>query len=115
VTLAFGPEFVLPDEASLEVTPAGLAQPQGAVASSYTMWTAALGFEWRPFGAVDLRLLGSLRGSYNPAVGSELDGRVEYTRVGAQVESVSFRSEWRYQLAATLGIGVFFLPLPGQR
>jgi hypothetical protein len=79
-----------------------------AKASPYVMYTAALGAEWRLMRDIDLRFLGSLRASYNPGPGDAVSGRGEYGLVGSQVQPLSYSSEWRYQLAVVLGLGVFF-------
>jgi hypothetical protein len=107
-TLGLGPEVVFPDHAELAVSPDGLCYPQRAVASPYVMYTAALGFEWRLLRSFDLRLTGSLRASFNPGPGDSVDRRGEYALVGSEVQPLSYRSEWRYQLAMTLSLGVFF-------
>jgi hypothetical protein len=107
-TLAIGPELVFPGADGLVVSPGGLDYPQRQTASTYVMYTAALGFEKRLASSFDLRLVGSLRGSYNPGTGASADGRAHYQAVGATVQPVEYVSEWRYQLGATLGLGVFF-------
>lgn len=108
-TLALGPEFVFPAAASLEVAPSGsLDYPLRATASTYTMITGALGFEQRLLDSLDIRLLFSVRASYNPAVGSSVAKRGEYVVAGTEVVPVAYRSEWRYQAGVTLGAGWFF-------
>ena len=107
-TLAFGPEIVFPGDASLDVSPPGLAYPLRATASTYLMYTAALGFERRLTSSFDLRVLGTLRGSYNPGPGSSASGRAHYDAIGATLQPIEYVSEWRYQAGATLGLGVYF-------
>jgi hypothetical protein len=107
-TLAFGPEFVFPESAELQLDPEGLNHPIRAVASNYVMYTAALGGEYRLSRRIDLRLVTSLRGSYNPEPKNSVQRRAEYGLEGGQVVAVAYRSEWRVQLAASLGLGWFF-------
>ena len=109
VTFAFGPEFVFPGDATLSVSPAsGLDYPIRATASNYVMYTGALGAERRLSDSNDLRLLGSLRGSYNPSIGGSAMKRGQYDVVDGNVVPIAYRSEWRYQAAITLGLGWFF-------
>jgi hypothetical protein len=108
VSLLFGPELVFPGAATLEVSPDGFAGPAQAQASRYVMLTGGLGFERQLFRAIDLRLVGSLRGSYNPSVGSGAGGRADYELVAGAIQPVSYRSEWRYQIWGSLGLAVFF-------
>jgi hypothetical protein len=107
-TLAFGPEFVFPENAELQIDPAGLKHPIRAVASNYVMYTGAIGGEFRFSRRIDLRLLASLRGSYNPEPKNSVKRRAEYELDGGQIAAVAYRSEWRVQLAASLGLGLFF-------
>ena len=108
-TLAFGPEFVFPRSASLTVDPAvGLDYPERAFASNYVMYTGALGLERRVSDSHDIRLLLSMRGSYNPTAGDSAMKRAQYDIAGGNIVAVSYRSEWRYQAAFTLGVGWFF-------
>lgn len=108
-TFAFGPELVFPGDANLDVSPeSGLDHPLRASASSYVMYTSALGFERRIATSHDIRLLFSLRGSYNPAAGGSAMKRGEYALVESQVVPVTYKSEWRYQAALTFGVGWFF-------
>jgi hypothetical protein len=108
LTFALGPEFVFPDKAELDIAPSGLYSPRRAKASNYVMVTGALGWEWRLTRAIDLRLFTSLRGSYNPAPKDSVRLRAEYELSGGQVLAVAYRSEWRYQLGANLGLSWFF-------
>ena len=108
-TLAFGPEFVFPRSASMTVDPpGGLQYPGQAFASRYVMYTGALGFERRLSDSYDIRLLFSMRGSYNPTPGDSAMKRAQYDVAAGNIVAVSYRSEWRYQGAFTLGAGWFF-------
>jgi hypothetical protein len=106
-SLAFGPEFVFPGQAELRVSPNSLAYPQGAYASSYVMYTGVIGAERRLSDEVDIRLLLSLRGSYHPGAGTSASERGRYAVVDSQIVPLSYKSEWRYQAAFTLGLGWF--------
>ncbi len=107
-TLAFGPEFVFPRSATFNVVPAaGLDHPERAFASTYVMYTGALGFEHRLGTSHDIRLLFSARGSYNPSSGNSAMKRAEYGTASGNVVAVAYRSEWRYQAALTVGLGWF--------
>jgi hypothetical protein len=108
VSLVFGPELVFPEAATLEASPDGFPGPSRAQASRYLMLTGGIGFERQLTRAIDLRLVGSLRGSYNPSVGGGAGGRAEYEVVGGVIQPTSYRSEWRYQVWSSLGLGVFF-------
>jgi hypothetical protein len=107
-TLAFGPEFVFPEAANLEISPNGLESPKHATASPYVMYTGAIGGEYRVTRSIDLRLFGSLRGSYNPEPKDSVQRRATYELSGGELVAISYRSEWRYQFGATFGIGWFF-------
>lgn len=108
-TFAFGPELVFPGDPNLDVSKeSGLDYPLRASASNYVMYTGALGFERRITTSQDIRLLLSLRGSYNPASGTSAMKRGEYALVESRVVPVTYSSEWRYQAALTLGVGWFF-------
>jgi hypothetical protein len=72
------------------------------------MYTGALGFERRVSDRYDIRLLFSLRGSYNPGAGSAAMQRGEYAVVDSRIVPLAYRSEWRYQAALTFGAGWFF-------
>jgi hypothetical protein len=109
MTLAFGPEFVFPGGAELEVSPdRGLGHPVRATVSTYLMATGALGFERRLTSSYDIRLLATLRGSYNPAAGSSAMKRGEYAIVDSQIVPLAYKSAWRYQAAMVVGVGWFF-------
>lgn len=107
ITLAFGPEFVFPEDANLEISPNSLDSPRRATASPYIMYTGAIGGEYRILRSVDLRLFGSLRGSYNPEPKDSVRRRATYELRNGELIAVSYRSEWRYQLGAVFGIGWF--------
>jgi hypothetical protein len=108
-TFAFGPEFVFPETTSFRVSPErGLDYPIQASASNYVMYTGALGYERRLSDSHDLRLLLSLRGSYNPSAGSTAMERGKYIVANSNIVPVTYESEWRYQAAITLGLGWFF-------
>lgn len=107
-TFAFGPEFVFPGEATLRVTPRGLDFPLRATASNYVMYTGAIGAERRLLDSTDMRLLVSLRGSYNPRIGGSAMTRGQYDVVDGSIVPIVYKSEWRYQASLTLGLGWFF-------
>jgi len=107
-TFAFGPELVFPEEATLQIEPARLKYPMRAKASPYVMYTGSVGWERRLANSFDLRLLLSLRGSYNPGPKNSVQRRGEYAVRDGAVEPIAYYSEWRFQLAATLGLGWFF-------
>jgi hypothetical protein len=107
-SLAFGPEFVIPEDASLQVDRSGLSHPLRATASSYVMYTGSLGLERRLIKSIDLRLIASLRGSFNPGPKNSVARRGEYVLANGEVTPLSYKSEWRFQAGATLGLGWFF-------
>lgn len=108
-TFAIGPEFVFPGNATLEGSPAGgLDYPEGATVSDYVMYTGAFGFERRVSDRHDVRLLFSVRGSYNPGPGEAALKRGEYALRGGRIVPIIYRSEWRSQAALTFGVGWFF-------
>jgi hypothetical protein len=108
-TFAFGPELVFPENAIFKASPeSGLDYPRRATASTYLMYTGALGYERRLSDSYDIRLLLSVRGSYNPKAGDSASKRGEYAVVDSTIVPIAYRSEWRYQAALTLGLGWFF-------
>jgi hypothetical protein len=107
-TFAFGPEFVIPQTATLKSVPTGISHPTRATASTYVMYTGSLGWERRLAKSVDLRLILSLRGSYNPGPKNSAQRRGEYHVIDNTVQPFSYKSEWRFQAAASLGVGWFF-------
>jgi hypothetical protein len=108
-TLAFGPELVFPENARFEVSPeSGLDYPVRATASTYLMYTGALGYERRLSDSHDIRLLLSLRGSYNPKAGDSAMKRGQYAVVDSTIVPIAYRSEWRYQAALTVGLGWYW-------
>ncbi len=108
VTFAFGPEWVFPESAELKVEGGPLDEPAAAKADDYMMWTAALGWERRLSRRTDLRLLFSLRGSYNPGPKDWIAHRASYDVQRGELIALSYFSEWRYQVAGTAGLGWFF-------
>jgi hypothetical protein len=104
----FGPELVFPGTASLAVAPGGLDFPMHAKASNYVMYTGSVGFERRLSSRYDIRFLVSLRGSYNPGPGESAMTRGEYDLVGGRIVPITYKSEWRYQAAMTLGASWYF-------
>jgi len=105
-----GPELVFPGDAAMEVeNDLGATLPTlSAEVDGYWMLTFGGGLEIAlPLPAIDLRIPFSLRGSWNPGVSDALEDRVE-TDVTVPGSPVVIRSEWEYQVVATLGVSAYF-------
>ncbi len=109
-----GPEFVFPGSPDASVDP---QNPNfwtvKATASSYTLFTWGVGMEFKlPLDGVDLRIPFTLRGSVNTGLGNKLDDRATHgiTPVGSavKIDEVTYKSEWKYQAQATLGVAAYF-------
>ncbi len=110
-----GPEFVFPSSAEGKVDPVVVGFPQiAAKADRYTMVSFGLGMEFvLPVPSIDLRIPFTLRGGYNPSAGDTLDDRATHTitPVGphaVRIDKIEYKSEWRYQAHATLGVAAYF-------
>jgi hypothetical protein len=110
-----GPEFVFPSSAEGKVDPVVVGFPQiTAKADSYTMVSFGLGMEFvLPVPSIDLRIPFTLRGGYNPSAGDTLDDRATHTITPAganvvRIDKIEYKSEWRYQTYATLGVAAYF-------
>ena len=65
-----------------------------------------------PTPGIDLRIPVSLRGSVNPSTSDKLEDRVdaELEQIGNQVRvnSIVYKSEWKYQVLLTAGAAAYF-------
>ncbi|MCC6213391.1 MAG: outer membrane beta-barrel protein [Polyangiaceae bacterium] len=105
-----GAERVFPGEATMKVeNDLGVTIPQlSAEVDGYWMITGGAGVEIAlPLPVLDLRIPFSLRASWNPGVSDELEERVE-TDVTVPDSPIVIRSEWEYQVVATLGVSAYF-------
>ncbi len=105
-----GPEFVFPSTAEASVASSVPFGTQiAANAGSYTLFTGGVGIEFKlPLPNIDLRIPFTLRGGYNPSVKSKLDQRATYTVSGNTITAIDYKSEWKYQTYATLGVAAYF-------
>ncbi len=110
--LFLGPEFVLPNAASSEITEGSIPGfhnvTYGAMmAESYTAFIFGLGLEFNlPIPYVDVRIPLNLRGTINPGLS---DQRIDREgRTGTNPVSVTYSTEWQYQAVANLGLSVHF-------
>lgn len=104
-----GPEFVFPGKTTASVSPSNLVTKVTASSDSYLMVTAGIGLEIKlPVPAVDLRIPFSIRGSVNPAMGSTLTERATITTQGNTMTAVEYKTTWKYQGMATLGLAAYF-------
>ncbi len=124
--LFVGPEFVVPlgdgGDAECEQTspPAANCNSLGTKymmldTPTYIMVTFGLGVEFKlPLPVVDIRIPLTLRGSIDPGVPETRqhtdtqDGRAKYTINGNAIEKVEYKTEWKFQAAATLGTSIHF-------
>jgi hypothetical protein len=105
-----GPEFVFPGDAAADVAHPIPGYPQvTASASSYTMVTAGLGFEFKlPIPKVDIRIPLQLRGSYH-SVPDRLGDRADFTLdPSLHVTKMNIHTEWKWQTQAVLGVSIWF-------
>ena len=120
-SLFVGPEFVMPGDPQIETDPpfaAGTPAPALlSVNDKYTMVTFGLGMEFRipSFTKyLDIRIPLSLRGGFNPGVGSVLDpDRATYQGTGFeinQIQSITYKSVWEWQAQGTIGATIHILP-----
>ena len=101
-----GPEIVLPSVASTSVDPSLLAGNFSQTSDTYVMVTFGVGVEIKlPLPILDLRIPIGLRGGFAPGVSSDFADR---TNVDPIALHVTYRSEWKFQAAATLGAAVYF-------
>jgi hypothetical protein len=101
--VVFGPEFVIPGKSEATVSVNGTNAK--AYAEGYTMLTGGIGMEIKlPIPALDIRIPMSARLSLNPKSSSELAQRVNVDLTG----TATFRSEWKYQGLATLGVAFYY-------
>ncbi|MFP6683625.1 MAG: outer membrane beta-barrel protein [Polyangiaceae bacterium] len=119
--LFVGPEFVLPGDSEIAVTPAmgGSGANFGVVADleSYTVVTFGLGMEFNlpiPGDVVGVRIPLTLRGSVDPGSPNTREERSSIYdvqtgadgRVTAYTED--YKNRWKFQALATLGASVHF-------
>jgi hypothetical protein len=106
--LMVGPEFVIPGDPELKVADEIINPKYGATADPYVAVAFGLGFEiLLPVKDADLRIPFTLRGSYNPGVGDNIEDRAEIACTGG-VCSAALKSEWEWQASATLGLAYYF-------
>lgn len=107
---AVGPEIVLPGTSSAEVTPLGLGTAIASHADRYAYVTVALGVEISlPIPTIDLRVPIALRGSFNPGTSDAIDDRRDVSLgPSGTVSRVTYRTEWQYQGALTVGLTTWF-------
>jgi hypothetical protein len=104
--LAVGPDIVLPSAGTVEITP---TPPQGsstfgATASTYILWTAAIGAEIRlPVPKLDIRIPFSIRAARNFSVSDKVTERG--TILG---NNRVYKTEWELQGLFTLGAAIYF-------
>lgn len=114
--LFVGPELVFPASAEGKVDPVYPGFPAiSAAADSYMVITGGIGMEFKlPLPALDLRIPFTLRGGYNPSLGDTLDDRATHVITpvpgtnAVSIDKVEYKSEWRYQTYATLGVAAYF-------
>jgi hypothetical protein len=103
-----GPEIVLPSQGSASVE-SPVFVPPGTIAQTadtYVMVTFGVGVEIKlPLPVIDLRLPIGIRGSFSPGVSSAYGDR---TTNSLTPPLVTYRSEWKYAAAATLGAALYF-------
>jgi hypothetical protein len=100
-----GPEIVAPSKGSVTVDPALTQGAFAETASTYVMFTFGGGIEIKlPLPILDIRIPIGVRGSYNPG-GSSFTDR---TKLAALPPLVTYRSEWQFAVAGTLGAAIYF-------
>ena len=109
-----GPEFVFPGDAEASTDfPGGVAV--AAEADTYLALAFGFGFEFvLPVTGMDVRIPLTLRGAWNPSVEDDINSRasfdVERNGTTVLINGATFKSEWEWQAAATLGVAFYFHP-----
>lgn len=128
--VAFGPEIVLPDGATVSTNPSDPRLHLTAVAGTWTMLTGVLGIEIKlPIPGIDLRIPISGRVSYNissadsPAICGDINGQAlpnvpaggacRLTFKGTVTQSqfdltMTYRTEWKLHAGAVAGLAIYF-------
>lgn len=121
--LLFGPEFVLPKAPKGKGDGGTFVQgtnPSGTQYSAfntgnYTMFTFGIGLEVKlpiPIPYVGFRIPFQLRGSVNPGVKGKRTDRERDTNPSGppanDAEVIEYSTEWKFQAAASFGLGVYF-------
>jgi hypothetical protein len=105
-----GPEIVLPSKSDVSVDPSQAAPLFGQTVDTYVMVTFGIGVEIKlPLPLLDMRIPIGLRGGIAPGVSSDFNDRTTLSTAIPPPPNVIYRSEWKFQAAATLGVALYFL------
>ncbi len=114
--LFVGPEFVVPiGDATAETQNVAGSVPISttyrAASGNYVNVMFGLGMEFvLPIESdvVSVRIPLTLRGSINPGVSDKRVERANYTLSGGELDIVEYKTDWKFQAAANLGVSAHF-------